>query len=87
MLGVGGSVHSLALKAGFGSESHVGNTLLTMYGGCSAADFARNVFDEMSERDVVSWSSMMAAFVDWYVDCRVKDFSLFPCFLIVLCRL
>lgn len=68
MLGAGGSVHSLALKAGFGSESHVRNTLLTMYGGCGAADFARNVFDEMSERDVVSWSSMIAAFVDWYVE-------------------
>ncbi|KAH6784947.1 hypothetical protein C2S52_009906 [Perilla frutescens var. hirtella] len=68
MLGVGGSVHSLALKAGFVSESHVRNTLLTMYGGCGVVESARKVFDEMSERDVVSWSSMIGAYVDSNLD-------------------
>ncbi|CAA0841611.1 Pentatricopeptide repeat-containing protein [Striga hermonthica] len=66
MLGAGGSVHAMALRTGFGSDSHVNHTLVTMYGGCGAADLARRVFDEMSEKDVVSWSSMVAA----YVDCK-----------------
>lgn len=66
MLGVGGSLHSMVLKAGFGSDLHVNNTLLTMYGGCGAVEFSRIVFDEMCERDVVSWSSMIAAYVAWY---------------------
>ncbi|KAK6163733.1 hypothetical protein DH2020_000597 [Rehmannia glutinosa] len=68
LLGVGGSVHSMALKAGFGSDSHVNNTLLTMYGGCGVVEFARRVFDEMCERDVVTWSSMIAAYVDCNLD-------------------
>ncbi|KAL6567109.1 hypothetical protein OROMI_015513 [Orobanche minor] len=66
VLGIGGSVHSMALKGGFASDPHVNNTLLAMYGGFSLVDFARRVFDEMCERDVVSWSSLIAAYVDWY---------------------
>lgn len=75
MLGAGGSVHSFAMKAGFVSDPHVRNTLLTMYGGCGLVEFAKRVFDEMSERGVVSWSSMIAAYVDWYV--KVRIFTLF----------
>ncbi|KAL2239196.1 UNVERIFIED_CONTAM: Pentatricopeptide repeat-containing protein, chloroplastic/mitochondrial [Sesamum indicum] len=66
MLRVGESVHSMVFKAGFASDLHVNNTLLTMYGGCGAVEFSRRLFDEMCERDVVSWSSMIAA----YVDCK-----------------
>ncbi|KAL3850401.1 hypothetical protein ACJIZ3_012283 [Penstemon smallii] len=66
MLSVGASVHSMVLKEGFRSDSHVSNTLLTMYGGCGVIEFARKVFDEMCDRDVVSWSSMIAAYVDLY---------------------
>ncbi|XP_051113499.1 pentatricopeptide repeat-containing protein At4g21065-like [Andrographis paniculata] len=66
MLGVGGSVHSMVFKAGFGLNSHVNNTLLTMYGDCGVVEFSRKVFDEMRERDLVSWSSMIAV----YVDCK-----------------
>ncbi|PIN10957.1 hypothetical protein CDL12_16447 [Handroanthus impetiginosus] len=64
MLGVGGSVHSMVLKVGFGSDSHVNNTLVAMYGALGLIEFSRRVFDELSERDVVSWSSMIAAYVD-----------------------
>ncbi|CAI9778600.1 unnamed protein product [Fraxinus pennsylvanica] len=64
MLEVGGSVHSMALKAGFNLDPHVNNTLLRVYGACGVIDFARRVFDEMADRDVVSWSSMIAGYVD-----------------------
>ncbi|PWA66202.1 Pentatricopeptide repeat-containing protein [Artemisia annua] len=63
MLGYGGSVHSLVLKNGFGANLVVENTLVRMYGACGRVEFARRVFDEMSERDVVSWSSMIAAYL------------------------
>ncbi|XP_011089106.1 pentatricopeptide repeat-containing protein At4g21065 [Sesamum indicum] len=68
MLRVGESVHSMVFKAGFASDLHVNNTLLTMYGGCGAVEFSRRLFDEMCERDVVSWSSMIAAYVDCKLD-------------------
>ncbi|XP_061373837.1 pentatricopeptide repeat-containing protein At5g66520-like [Gastrolobium bilobum] len=48
---------------GFHSDRYIGNTLLKMYVDCGAVGFARKVFDEMYVRDVVSWSSMIAAYV------------------------
>lgn len=66
MVGTGGSLHSMAVKSGFGSDLHVNNTLLRMYAGFGVIRFARLMFDEMLERDIVSWSSMMAAYVHWY---------------------
>ncbi|KAK2975467.1 hypothetical protein RJ640_028573 [Escallonia rubra] len=63
-LGLGGTVHSLVLKVGFDSDKYVNNNLLRMYGGCGVIGLARQVFDEMPERDVVSWSSMIARYVD-----------------------
>ncbi|XP_027343283.1 pentatricopeptide repeat-containing protein At4g21065-like [Abrus precatorius] len=48
---------------GFPSDRYIGNTLLKMYVDCGAFLFARNVFDEMPVRDVVSWSSMIVASV------------------------
>jgi len=41
----------------------VGNALLNMYAECYAVMSARMVFDEMTDRDVVSWSSLIAAYV------------------------
>lgn len=76
MLEVGGSVHSMVLKAGFGSDSHVNNTLLTMYSGCGVVGLSRKVFDEMRARDVVSWSSMVSAYVDRYADSPMILYSL-----------
>lgn len=67
MIGVGGAVHSAVLKTGFDWDLHISNTLLRMYAACDAIWFSRQVFDKMPERDVVSWSSMIAAYVDWYV--------------------
>ncbi|KAF8396030.1 hypothetical protein HHK36_017642 [Tetracentron sinense] len=63
MVGEGGTIHSLILKNGFDSDRYIGNTLLRMYAACGAIGFSRQVFDEMTERDVVSWSSMIAGYV------------------------
>ncbi|KAK9113616.1 hypothetical protein Syun_020413 [Stephania yunnanensis] len=64
----GEQVHSLAVRLGFGSNGHVQNTLIHMYGNCGEAGVARRVFDEMSEREVRTWNSMFAGFSkngDW----------------------
>ncbi|XAR60440.1 hypothetical protein NMG60_11033822 [Bertholletia excelsa] len=63
MIGVGGPVHSSILKTGFDSDRYIGNTLLKMYSDCNAIKLARQVFDEMVNRDVVSWSSMIGGYV------------------------
>ncbi|KAL7227102.1 hypothetical protein ACSBR1_022046 [Camellia fascicularis] len=63
IVGVGGTLHSSILKTGFDSDRYIGNTLLKMYSACNVIGLARQVFDEMSDRDVVSWSSMIASYV------------------------
>ncbi|PRQ24885.1 putative tetratricopeptide-like helical domain-containing protein [Rosa chinensis] len=59
-------VHGDIVKLGFGSSVFVQNTLLDFYAKCAGGfEFgsARQVFDEMAERDVVSWNSMIAAYM------------------------
>ncbi|KAK4380266.1 hypothetical protein RND71_002128 [Anisodus tanguticus] len=55
MISTGGSLHLMAFKYGFSSDLHVNNTLLRMYAGFGAIGLARQVFEEMLERDIVSW--------------------------------
>ncbi|XP_057955677.1 pentatricopeptide repeat-containing protein At4g14170-like [Malania oleifera] len=57
--GKGKEIHGLAFKLGFNSDVYVGNTLLMFYGSCGAVEDAQKVFDEMCERDVVSWNTTL----------------------------
>ncbi|XP_023535488.1 pentatricopeptide repeat-containing protein At1g71490 isoform X2 [Cucurbita pepo subsp. pepo] len=60
---------------GFGLEVHkcinswsnqwslfVQNALISMYGRCGELDTARNLFDNMLDRDAVSWNSMISCY-------------------------
>lgn len=58
----GKKVHDLAMKLGFESYLYVCNSLVFMYASCGALDLARQVFDEMSERDLVSWNSLICGY-------------------------
>jgi pentatricopeptide repeat protein len=40
----------------------VGNSLITMYAKCGSIELARQVFDKMLERDVITWSAMIAGY-------------------------
>ncbi|CAA0835540.1 Putative pentatricopeptide repeat-containing protein [Striga hermonthica] len=59
---VGKIVHTSVLKLGFGSYLYVQNALVHMYGFCGELGFSRKVFDEMTERDLVSWNSIICAY-------------------------
>ncbi|CAN4120436.1 unnamed protein product [Withania somnifera] len=61
---MGKKVHGLVMKSGFGSDLYVKNALIHMYMGSGDSVLAWKVFDEMSERDVVSWTSVIDGFVD-----------------------
>ncbi|GMY08154.1 pentatricopeptide repeat-containing protein At4g21065-like [Fagus crenata] len=63
-LQLGQDLHSLIFKIGFGSDIYVQNSLISLYGCCGSVDLALKVFDEMLERDLVSWSSMIACFTN-----------------------
>lgn len=61
-LGEGRQVHASILKTGFDSDIFVGSALVDMYSKCRVVEEARQVFDRMPERNVVSWSGMIAGY-------------------------
>ncbi|KAL3580199.1 hypothetical protein D5086_018034 [Populus alba] len=58
----GREIHGAVFKLGFDSDVFVGNTLLLFYGNCGGLKDVKRVFDEMLERDVVSWNSVIGVF-------------------------
>ena len=56
----GKMAHCRVTKSGFCLDTIVGNTLLDMYIKCGSTSDTRFVFHMMQERDVVSWTAMIA---------------------------
>lgn len=63
-LRIGKAVHGYAMRAGFDSIVNVSTALVDMYAKCGRVETARLVFDGMKSRNVVSWNSMIAAYVE-----------------------
>ncbi|KAF9597807.1 hypothetical protein IFM89_021892 [Coptis chinensis] len=59
----GKEIHGLVFKLGFDGDVFVGNTLIFLYAKKGFWD-AKKVFDEMVERNIVSWNSIIVAFSD-----------------------
>ncbi|XP_028759632.1 pentatricopeptide repeat-containing protein At5g44230 [Neltuma alba] len=60
---LGSQVHAQTiLIGGFASDLYVGNTMIDMYVKCGLLDCGRKVFDEMAERDVISWTELIVAY-------------------------
>ncbi|XP_020590243.1 pentatricopeptide repeat-containing protein At3g51320-like [Phalaenopsis equestris] len=56
--------HAQALKRGATTASvHAGNAFITMYAACGLACSARALFDEMPQRDTISWNAMVDGYV------------------------
>ncbi|KAK7303080.1 hypothetical protein RJT34_13979 [Clitoria ternatea] len=58
-LELGRRVHVYLLKVGLRENLHVTNSLLDLYAKCGSIRGARQVFGEMSERNAVSWTSLI----------------------------
>ncbi|KAG7037161.1 Pentatricopeptide repeat-containing protein, chloroplastic, partial [Cucurbita argyrosperma subsp. argyrosperma] len=54
--------HALLIKNGLVGSSILGTTLIDMYFKCGKIKLARQMFDEITERDIVVWGSMIAGF-------------------------
>ncbi|XP_010255012.1 PREDICTED: pentatricopeptide repeat-containing protein At1g20230-like [Nelumbo nucifera] len=57
-------IHEDAIRFGFSSDLLLGNALIDMYGKCNFFQGARKVFDEMPTKDVISWTSISACYVN-----------------------
>ncbi|CAN0870177.1 Pentatricopeptide repeat-containing protein At3g26782, mitochondrial [Linum grandiflorum] len=62
VLGMTEGLHGCIVKLGFDDDVRVANTMLTAYAKGGAEGMSRKVFDQMSERDSVSWNSIMAMY-------------------------
>ncbi|KAK6138024.1 hypothetical protein DH2020_028220 [Rehmannia glutinosa] len=56
-------LHAFAVKASMESNAFVGTALLDVYAKCRSIEDAFRVFESMPEKSDVTWSSMMAGFV------------------------
>ncbi|XP_057864380.2 pentatricopeptide repeat-containing protein At2g33680 [Cryptomeria japonica] len=58
----GKQLHAIVIKSGIESNVFVGSTLTDMYSKCSSILDAHRLFERMPERNVVSWTAMIAAY-------------------------
>ncbi|GAV79475.1 PPR domain-containing protein/PPR_2 domain-containing protein/PPR_3 domain-containing protein/DYW_deaminase domain-containing protein [Cephalotus follicularis] len=54
-------LHCQALRHGLDTHLFVGTTLISMYGECGGLEFAREVFEEMAQPNVVAWNAVVTA--------------------------
>lgn len=62
MTHLGKEIHGFAIKNALDGDVFVSNALIQMYSECGSLMSARYVFDEMPNRDVVSWSTMIRGY-------------------------
>ncbi|KAK8958585.1 Pentatricopeptide repeat-containing protein [Platanthera guangdongensis] len=61
-LRLGRAAHEKALTAGLHTDPLVANNLLLLYSRCGLISAARQVFDEMPARNVVSWTTAISMY-------------------------
>jgi pentatricopeptide repeat protein len=72
LLQVGEEVHQLVCKTGLEFDVFVSAALVDMYSKCGNIEGARKVFDRMTKRDLVTWTSMISG----YAECADPEKSL-----------
>ncbi|XP_038898992.1 pentatricopeptide repeat-containing protein At5g56310-like [Benincasa hispida] len=58
----GQSVHTHVLKLGYVADVYVQNSLMDVYASCGKMGLCKKVFDEMPQRDVVSWTVLIMGY-------------------------
>ncbi|XP_051122779.1 pentatricopeptide repeat-containing protein At5g66520-like [Andrographis paniculata] len=75
----GRGVHAHGLKFGYESDVYVQNSLINLYSECGVSEDAHKVFDEMPNRDVVSWNSIIISSLrSGELDAALQLFSAMP---------
>ncbi|KAM0005026.1 putative tetratricopeptide-like helical domain superfamily, DYW domain-containing protein [Helianthus debilis subsp. tardiflorus] len=61
-LSKGKQLHAQLITSGYPSSTYLHNHLLSMYGRCGQLGYAHKLFDEMPQRNLVSWTAMISGF-------------------------
>ncbi|CAN4084955.1 unnamed protein product [Withania somnifera] len=56
------SLHAAAIKSGLQGDVFISNHMLNMYAKCGNINFASQNFNEMSKRNLVTWSAMISGY-------------------------
>ncbi|KAK8697472.1 hypothetical protein V6N13_113620 [Hibiscus sabdariffa] len=59
----GRQIHAHSVKFGLSSNVYVLNTLMRLYAVCGITQHVKELFDQSPERDLVSWTTLIQAFV------------------------
>lgn len=59
----GKELHCIAIKVGYADSVLVGNSLIGMYSKCDKLDAAEEVFNEIIEKDVYTYNSMVGGYI------------------------
>ncbi|CAK7328391.1 unnamed protein product [Dovyalis caffra] len=70
------NIHAQIVKSGLNQCQPLSNTLLLVYGKCGVLQDAHYLFDEMPQRDHVSWASILTAYNQ--ANLPNKTLSIFP---------
>ncbi|PIN15984.1 hypothetical protein CDL12_11365 [Handroanthus impetiginosus] len=54
--------HGIAIRMGLASDVVIGTAILDMYSKCGAIEASRRAFDQISSKNIVSWSAIIAAY-------------------------
>ncbi|KAH6780651.1 hypothetical protein C2S52_011888 [Perilla frutescens var. hirtella] len=61
-LALGSSLHGSVVKAEFNlRDTFVCNTMIDMYGKCGSIESAVKIFNEMTEKNIISWTALVSA--------------------------
>ncbi|KAM6559441.1 hypothetical protein CsatA_028680 [Cannabis sativa] len=74
---IGQQLHSLLCKIGCIGNVYCGSALLDMYAKCERVEDAFLVFEEMPERNAVSWNALISGYVE--AGDRGTAFAVFKC--------
>lgn len=58
------AIHAHVQRTGFASDIFVGSSLISAFGKCGCTKSAQNVFDGLTNPDVVAWTAMLTAYVE-----------------------
>ncbi|KAF5176263.1 Pentatricopeptide repeat-containing protein [Thalictrum thalictroides] len=72
---LGEQAHSTIIKLGFDSNVFIGTALVDLYSKCERIFSATQQFDEMPERNVVTWNSLISGYS--HAQLSIQAFNLF----------
>ncbi|XP_057457733.1 pentatricopeptide repeat-containing protein At3g49170, chloroplastic [Lotus japonicus] len=61
-IGKGEQIHALVVKSGFETNLSINNALISMYSKCGNKEAALQVFNDMGDRNVITWTSIISGF-------------------------